>query len=132
MAFVMFEVIVGEQNLRDPQLELGEEFFVNGHQPRLAYSSTSLQFRQVGRPFGVSKQPHAGPDGAGGDDDDFLALFVESGELGDQLLHLAKVGLLPAVGQDAGSEFGHDPCDLFKELRTHGQVGSKPGRKCRG
>ena len=71
MAFVMLEIVVGEQDLGDVQSELRKELFVGRHQPGLADGRASLQFRQFGGPFVVAEHAHARADRAGGDDRDF-------------------------------------------------------------
>jgi len=48
MAFMMLEVFVGEQHLRDAQIVRGEKFFVNRHELRLADGGAGLQFGEVG------------------------------------------------------------------------------------
>ena len=114
MAFVMFQVVVREQDLGDGQAVRAEELLVDRHEPRLADRGAGLQFGQVARALFVAQRAHARADGARGDQHDFSARLALLGDLRHQLLHLGKVRLLPAVGQDAGAELHHHARDIFE------------------
>ncbi len=64
MAFVMFEVVVREQHLRDVQTVPREQFRVHGHEPRLADGGAGLQFGEFGRAFFQAERAHARADRA--------------------------------------------------------------------
>ena len=107
MAFVVFQVVVRQQHLRDVQTVCGKKFFVNRHQPRLADGGAGLKFGEFARALFVAERAHAGADRAAGDEHDFLAGLPQRGNLRDELLQLRRVRLLAAVGQHARAEF-HD------------------------
>ena len=122
---MVLQVIVGEQDLSDRQVEGAEKLFVNGHEAGLAHCGAGLQLGQIVRAFGVTQRPHAGADSAGGHDHHFLARLALLSDLRHQLLHLGKVGLFAAVGQDAGAEFDDDAGDAFEQIGTHGRLVAK-------
>ena len=86
--------------------------------------------RSLGR-LCVAQRAHARADGARGDEHNLPARLALLGNLRHQLLHLGKVRLFPAVGQDAGAELHHHARDIFEYFRTHAQLGSKPAWRCR-
>jgi hypothetical protein len=47
------------------------------------------------------------------------------GKLTDQLFHLGKVRLFPAVGKDTGAELDHHSADFLQELTSHRRLRSK-------
>jgi hypothetical protein len=51
------------------------------------------------------------------------------GDLRDQLLHLGKIGLLPAVGQDTGSELQDNSRRILQQLASHDAQGKECGGK---
>ncbi len=102
-----------------------EEFFIGGHQAGLAHGGAGLQLGQVAGAFLVPQRAHARADRPRGHHNNLLTRLALFGELRHQLLHLGQVRLLPAVGQDAGSQFHHDTGDGFEQFGAHGQFGSK-------
>ena len=119
MTFVMLEIIVREQHLRDAQIVRGEKFFVNGHEPRLADGGAGLQFSRVGRPFFIAERAHAGADCAGGDEHNFPTRFSQRSDLGGELFQLRLVGLLAAVGEHTRAEFNDDASGGFDGFAMH-------------
>jgi hypothetical protein len=119
VALVMFQVVVRQENLGDAKAGLGEEPFVQGHQARLADGGAGLQLGKFGGPFGEAQNAHARPHRAGADDDDLFALGAHGGDLGGQLADLLQIGLLAAVGQDAGAQFDHDTTGIFQRSAMH-------------
>jgi hypothetical protein len=125
MAFVMFQVVVRQQHLRDVKVELRKKFFVNRHQSRLADGGARLQFGEIIGPSLVAERAHARAHGAGRDEHDLLPGFALRGDLRDQLLQLRQIRLLPAVREDTGAEFHHHAGNIFKQFATHARVVSK-------
>lgn len=113
VAVVVFEIVMGEEDLSDGKARAGKKFFVKGHQPRLADCGAGLQFGKFGGSFLMTQNAHARADRAGADDHDLLALRADGGDLSDKLAYLGEVGLLAAVGQYAGAEFDDDAADGF-------------------
>ena len=52
--------------------------------------------------------------------------------MGDQLLHLRKVGLLLGVGQDTGPELDDDAGNILEQVRTHDELVAEMRAGCRG
>ena len=113
MALVMCQVVVCQQDLGHAKTGLGKEPFVQGHQAGLADGGAGLQLGNIGGPFLVAQSAHARPHRAGTDNDDLFALGAHGGDLGGQLADLLQIGLLAAVGQDAGAQFDHDAAGIF-------------------
>lgn len=102
-----------------------KKFFVGGHKARLANRRARLSFGEFARAFLIAQRAHARADRPGSHDDDFSAGGALLGDLRRQLLHLAKVGLLPAIRQDAGSQLDHDSVGLFEQFAAHNLFGNK-------
>lgn len=56
----------------------------------------------------MTERSHARADCSGTDEHNLFASLALFGNLPDQLFHLAQVGLLAAIGQDAGAELYDD------------------------
>ena len=126
MPLVMLQIVVREKHLGDALARFAEELFINGHQAGLPDRGAGLQFRRFRRPFFMSQNAHARAHRAGADDDDFLALRAQGGNLAGQLGHLRQVGLFAAVGEDAGAQFDDDAAGFDKRIAMH-----KPEEECR-
>ena len=118
--FVMFEIVMREQNLRDVQIVPREKFGIHCHEARLADGGACLQFSEFAGAFFITQRAHARADGAGGDQHDFLAGFLQGGDLGHELFELRRVGLFAAVGEHAGAEFHDKPGGGFDGGTMHG------------
>src|SRR3954464_7254024 len=103
MPLVMLQIFMGKQDLRDREIKRAKELLVSGHQPRLANRSAGLQFRKVTRPLRMAEDPHAGTDRSRRNEHDLPPRLPLPRNLTNQLLHLREIGLLAAVGEDAGS-----------------------------
>src|SRR5947209_16083549 len=57
--FVMFQIVMREEDLRHMQIEIGEESFVSRHQPGLPHCGASLQLCQLRRASLVSEHAHS-------------------------------------------------------------------------
>ncbi|MDB6122290.1 MAG: Phosphoglucomutase/phosphomannomutase [Pedosphaera sp.] len=127
MAFVALQIFVGEQHLGDVEIVFGEQRLVGGHEAGLADGGAGLLFGQFGGALFVAERAHAGADRAGGDEHDFAPGEALGRDLGDQLFHLGKVGLLPAVGEDTGAELDDDTTYVFEQLTSHEKLVAKDG-----
>jgi len=114
MTFVMLQIFMRQQNLRNDEAVRGKKFFVNRHESRLADGGAGLFFREICRTRFVAERAHARSDRAAGDDDDFFAGFAQRRDLRDDLLELSGIDQLPAVGEDASAEFHHEARSGFK------------------
>lgn len=119
VAFVVFEVFVGQQDLRDVLLVAGEELFVGRHQAGLADGGAGLEFVQLGRTFLVAQRAHPRAHRPRGYEHDLAPGGALGGHLGDQLFHLCQVGLFPAIGQNTGPQLDDDARDVVEHLAAH-------------
>jgi hypothetical protein len=85
----------------------------------LADSGARLKFGKVAWAFLMTERTHPCAYGAGTDEDDFFAGPALLGNLRDQLFHLRQIGLLAAIGQDAGAELYDHARNVFQKIRTH-------------
>ena len=122
MPVVVLEVVVREQHLGDGQLVFREELFVGGHQPRLADGGARLEFGELLGALGVAEDAHAGPDRAGGNEDDLAAGFPLGGHLRHQLFHLGQIRLLLGIRQHAGAQLDDKTADVLQHFGSHAGV----------
>ena len=88
MALVMFEIVVGQQDLGNAEAGLGKKLFVSRHQPGLADGGAGLQLRKFRRPFFVAQCAHACTHRARRDNDDLFSQRPNGGDLARQLFQL--------------------------------------------
>ena len=131
VAFVVFEIIMSKEDLGNGEAMSGKELVVGGHEPGLTDGGAGLEFGEVGRTFAVAEDAHAGANGTGGDEQDFLAGFATGGDLGDQLLHLGEVGSFPGIREDTGPDLHHNPENVFQQRGAHQVFGNRGGVECR-
>ena len=127
MTLVMFQVVVGEQHLRDVQLESGEELFVSGHEPGLPDRRARLQFIEARRALLEAEHAHARAHRARGDQHHFAARRALRRHLRHQLPDLRQIRLLARIGEHAGAQLDHEAADIFQQLGTHGAVPNTAG-----
>ncbi len=121
--FLVFEIVVGEQHLRDADAVRAQQPVIGGHQLHLPGGGAGLEtFQGLGSP-GETQHAHAGADRAGADQHDLEAAGVQAGKLGDQLLQLRGVHPVGGIGEDAGAQLDHHAPDVFEKLLAHRQRG---------
>jgi len=109
-----------EQHLGDDEAVAREQLIIDRHEPRLSDGGAGLFFRENGGPDFKTQGAHAGTDRTTGDEHDLLAGLAQHGNLPDELFELRGVGLLAAVGEDAGAEFHDDAAGGPKGDAIHG------------
>src|SRR5437867_2636001 len=121
MPLMMLQTIMRHQDLRDPQIEARKELLVGGHEAQLANRGAGLHFGKIGGPLVISEDTHARAHGSRTDEHDLFAGFAMYRELPDQSLHLGKIELLAAVGQDASPDLDHDAGHVLEQIAAiHG------------
>ena len=78
-----------------------------------------LAIGEIGWALGYVQHTHAGTHRAGGHDNHLPASFALGGHLADQLLNLAGINLLAAVGQDSGAKLDHHSAGIFQRNSLH-------------
>jgi hypothetical protein len=119
MAFMVLQILVCEQNLRDVKIVFGEKFIVSGHEAGLADGGAGLQFRKLAGPFFETERAHARAHRAGGDEHHFPARMALFSDLARELFHLGQVRLLPVVREDTGSQLDDNTASLSQQLISH-------------
>ena len=105
MAFVMLQIFVREQHLRNDEAVPGEEFVVRRHEARLADGGAGLFFGEAGGTRFIAERAHARPDRPRSHQHNFPAGFFQRRDLRDQLFQLGGINQLAAIGKNAGAEF---------------------------
>ena len=113
---LVVDVAAGEQGLRDDDVALAEESFVDLHQLALAHGGQDLPEqrgagRRIGQRLGSGvpglERLLAGGHGAGGHDDHLDASLPQRDDLAHQVFHGGQVELVDGPGQQGSPQLHH-------------------------
>ena len=119
MPILVLKIVMREEHLGNLQVVPRKKLSVSRHESRLANCGAGLQVGEIGRALGHVQHTHAGTHRAGGHDNHLPASFALGGHLADQLLNLAGINLLAAVGQDSGAKLDHHSAGIFQRISLH-------------
>ena len=119
MPILVLKIVMREEYLSNLQVVLRKKLSVSRHESRLANGGACLQIGEIGWALGYVQHTHAGTNRAGGHDNHLPAGFALGGHLANQLLNLAGINLLTAVGQDSGTKLDHHSVGIFQRISLH-------------
>src|SRR5574343_430187 len=105
VALAVGQVVVGEQDLLGVQAVLVEGGLVGFDQSGLADGGGGLLFMNGFRAAAPAQALYAAGDGTGGNDDDFLALLAQEGDLACPVTDGGEIEAAPVVGDERRADF---------------------------
>ena len=112
------EVAVGEEELAAEDFVAMEGVLVLAHQLDLPDGGAGLKLVGFLGPLGEIHDGHAGGDGPGGDDHDFIAVMDKRGELADQRADVASVDGAVFAGEHTRAQFDDPAMFLHKGAQS--------------